>query len=424
MSDLGDVTASLHRHSFAIIRASAAQATLFRRAVESSAAVFALAPPSRKLLLRERATLFGEVDALSGFNRPSEAKELFRCWPGTPGCAKKRITTMAGDAATARRRGKAGGADCREAGDEVREEEGSRQAAHALRRSLCEASFELEGIVRRCLEMLQTRTHHPGRDARHQSPPSSLSSSGRGRKRRRREHTGAKGFGATKQRCRQTYSVIDVMRYSNHDLRDGAAPNCDPHTDRGLLSAVPCAAVPGLVVRDAYSGEWLSIEAKGEPYRDVCVFVNSALESVLGAGRGGGCGGGGGGGGGGDGGDRGDGTNGGSGGGERGKQGESGGGSGGGSGDRSKVQGDNSDAAFPVCVHAVEKAPDGRVRVSLVYELRTQAVKEAEEDEKEAEEEEKKTKKVDGELETKDDMEPTSNGDIRGTTNRRKVDPD
>lgn len=60
----------------------------------------------------------------------------------------------------------------------------------------------------------------------------------------------------------------------------------------------------------------------------------------------------------------------------------------------------------------------------MVYELRTQAVKEAEEDEKEAEEEEKKTKKVDGELETKDDMEPTSNGDIRGTTNRRKVDPD
>jgi hypothetical protein len=371
MSDLDDVTASLHRHSFAIIRASAAQAALFRRAVESSAAVFALAPPSRKLLLRERVTLFGEVDALSGFNRPSEAKELFRCWPGTPGCAKLN-TMLAGDAATARREGKAGG-DCRE-GDEDREEEG--QAAH-LRRSLCEASFELEGIVRRCLEMLHTRTH-PGSDALHQSPPSSLSSSGSGgRKRRRREHTGAKGFGATKQ---PTYSVIDVMRYSNHDLRDGAAPNCDPHTDRGLLSAVPCAAVPGLVVRDAYSGEWLSIEAKGEPYRDVCVFVNSALGSVLGVGRGGG--------------ER----------GERGERGESGGGSGGGSGDRSKIRGDNPDVDFPVCVHAVEKAPDGRVRVSLVYELRTQAV-EAEVGEKEAEEE-RKTKKVGGELETKDDMEP------------------
>ena len=74
-------------------------------------------------------------------------------------------------------------------------------------------------------------------------------------------------------------SPLDVFYYSN-DPRCGA-PNCDVHVDRGWLSCVPVAAVPGLQLQSQISGRWLAIEEVLTPYRDVVVFVNMELQCAV-----------------------------------------------------------------------------------------------------------------------------------------------
>lgn len=57
---------------------------------------------------------------------------------------------------------------------------------------------------------------------------------------------------------------MDYFLYSNDD-RVASVENCSAHKDRGLLSVVVCSEVPGLLVNDVESEDWLAIEVTCEP---------------------------------------------------------------------------------------------------------------------------------------------------------------
>jgi len=90
----------------------------------------------------------------------------------------------------------------------------------------------------------------------------------------------------------QSLSPFDYFYYHN----DGAAAghvNCHEHVDPGILTAVPCAATPGLELALPPSGDgaavWWPAEARtgnGEAdlcvHQDVVVFVNATLAMLTG----------------------------------------------------------------------------------------------------------------------------------------------
>ena len=73
-------------------------------------------------------------------------------------------------------------------------------------------------------------------------------------------------------------SPWDIFYYPN--TLPETIENCTPHFDPGFLSIAPVATVPGLLVQDASSGDWLTIDAEGwfTPGSDVVVFLGGSMQ--------------------------------------------------------------------------------------------------------------------------------------------------
>ncbi|KAL3911555.1 MAG: hypothetical protein SGPRY_008649, partial [Prymnesium sp.] len=50
--------------------------------------------------------------------------------------------------------------------------------------------------------------------------------------------------------------ALDIFYYPNEEEERGSTLNCDPHVDRGYLSALVVSRVEGLMLRNRYTGEW------------------------------------------------------------------------------------------------------------------------------------------------------------------------
>ena len=227
--------AALRQGGVAVVRVGADAAAVLRRADALAATLHEHTP----LYVRRGASvLFPELGSsggargLAGYNEPSPAKAVFRV-----------------------RRGQ-----CQPWPDE--EEAGP--ALHGFRDAQLAAMAVLEGVADLCLAALDGDSGGRwrllaqfGTDADAWDDSTSLS-----------------------------LSPYDLFYYHN-DARAAGHINCHEHVDPGILTCVPCAAVPGLELVRHGDRSWWAAEAHGpsdapalEPLRDVLVFANSTLATV------------------------------------------------------------------------------------------------------------------------------------------------
>jgi len=72
-------------------------------------------------------------------------------------------------------------------------------------------------------------------------------------------------------------SILSIYRYFKHEL---VKESCDIHKDMGILTLVPCAAVPGLEVLDYENICWVEVEKIADTATDVIVFNSECLERM------------------------------------------------------------------------------------------------------------------------------------------------
>ena len=88
-------------------------------------------------------------------------------------------------------------------------------------------------------------------------------------------------------RTPRSNAALDVFYYHN-SAQAASVPNCEPHIDRGFLSAVVVAHVECLVLHDRQTGEWCSVRRlwpDAVACADVVVFCNAELQQCAASAR-------------------------------------------------------------------------------------------------------------------------------------------
>ena len=65
-----------------------------------------------------------------------------------------------------------------------------------------------------------------------------------------------------------------------HYLNKSSELPCEIHTDIGFWTIIPATAVPQLELLRASAPEWIRIEERARPYRDLIVFGGETLERL------------------------------------------------------------------------------------------------------------------------------------------------
>ena len=255
-----DLCAAVARRGFAVLRLSPADADLVRKALLAAEQFFEqpIAAKTRTTQLVDEAaagTSAGGSKGLVGFNRVSAAKDVFRIRRFNYAAA-----TVQGDKQldSLRKKRRHSAIDCS-------------HSVWPLEWGGCEFRKDveigwavLEKLVLRCTQAL----------------------------------LGQCDFQRWQQQCTKMHTSqlwsaapLDLFWYPN-DTFASSTVNCIDHTDPGLLSAIPCAATPGLMVKshgtaiaehatcDKRPKQWIDVEAADGaiPYRDVCVFPGIEME--------------------------------------------------------------------------------------------------------------------------------------------------
>mmetsp|Transcript_10464 Transcript_10464/g.11513 ORF Transcript_10464/g.11513 Transcript_10464/m.11513 type:complete len:276 (-) Transcript_10464:12-839(-) len=207
----------VREHGYAIVSVPTEMAQIFRQTTDSAASFFGYTEEVK----RATQQLFYEVPphkGLLGYNRPSEAKEVFRIrrgaytkWP--QGDFKQQVLKSF---------------DCLE------------KIVELTMIALLEPfDFDYDTLLKDTCDDV--------------------------------EHLDKENFSS---------SPFDIFHYFNVEEDTTEPKNCSIHVDPGYLTVVPCCQVPGLVLRSRREKDWIQAEVDQPPFEQVCIFPAAGLQVV------------------------------------------------------------------------------------------------------------------------------------------------